>query len=224
MCLFPIPLMAQTVSDFPTTEETLDQIHAEKRTNCAAQIFSNALYEHANEINESEPEFKVRAWAHETMTGHADVLRAVLECPEVKNTADETTIIFSPIEYKFPMGRTLTINYSTQPKVLKQKLLLTQKRSLPDGNASPNLMDNSDGSKYLNTEPAWYAIMVVQHDSLRDFVGEGKNNTLSMKYLNDHIDDIYPQGYTCTSKSTTWWTTWLIVSLSLASADLLVQV
>lgn len=196
ICLFILPVMAQ---DLNTKELALT--HNEKTTDCAAAVFSNALIEHANEIGENDPEFKVRAWARETMTGDADVLKALLECPEVKNIADETTIIFSPIEFQFSGGRTLTINYSTQPKVLKQKLMLTQKRSLPNGNASPNLMDITDGSKYLNTEPAWYAIMVVQHDSLRDFVGAGKNNTLSMKYMNDHIDDIYPHDYYCTSKS-----------------------
>lgn len=191
----------QDKPDFRTTEEILDEIHTEKPTNCATQIFSNALIEHANEIGESEPEYKVRAWAYEVMTGDAEVLKALLDCPELKNIADETTIVFSPIEYKFPGGRTLTINYSTQPKVLKQKLMLANKRSLPNGNASPNLMDIMDGAKYLNTEPAWYAIMVVQHDALKDFVGAGKNNTLSLKYINDHIDEIYPHGYYCTSKS-----------------------
>lgn len=201
---FALPVSAQNLSnssDFRTTEEILAMAHAENTTNCAAQIFSNALIKHADKIDESEPESKVRAWAKETMTGDADVLKALLNCPEIKTIADDTTIIFSPVEYKFPGGRTLTINYSTQPKVLKQKLILANKRSLPNGNASPDLTDISDGSKYLNTEPAWYAIMVVQHDSLRDFVGAGKNNTLSVEYINDHIDSIYPRGYYCTSKS-----------------------
>ncbi|MBR5355029.1 MAG: hypothetical protein IK122_02790, partial [Alphaproteobacteria bacterium] len=208
VCFLTFSVHAQTIDDlrnnpdFRTTEEVLNQIHEEKPTDCASKIFSDALRTHSNEIDESEPEYKVRAWAHETMTGNADVLTALLDCPEIKNTADETTIIFSPIEYRFPGGRTLTINYSTQPKVLKQKLLLATKRSLPNGNANPKLMDPNDPAKYLNTEPAWYAIMVVQHDSLKDFVGPDKNNTLSVKYINDHIDEIYPKGYTCTSKST----------------------
>lgn len=205
--LFLSPVMAQDLEtlknnpDFRTTEEILAQIHDEKPTDCASKIFSSELQKHSDEINEIEPEFKVRAWARETMTGSEEVLTALLNCPEIKNTADETTIVFSPIEYRFPAGRTLTINYSTQPKVLKQKLLLAKKRSLPNGDANPKLMDPNDPAKYLNTEPAWYAIMVVQHDSLKDFVGPDKNNTLSVKYINDHIDDIYPSGYTCTSKS-----------------------
>ena len=206
-CFFAFNSYAQTIDDlrnkpdFRTTEEVLAQIHDEKPTDCASKIFSDELQKHCDEIDEIEPEFKVRAWAREAMTGSAEVLTALLDCPEIKNTANETTIIFSPIEYNFPGGRTLTINYSTQPKVLKQKLMLAKKRSLPNGDANPKLMDPNDPAKYLNTEPAWYAIMVVQHDSLKDFVGEGKNNTLSVKYINDHIDDIYPHGYYCTSKS-----------------------
>ena len=190
-----------TNPDFRTTEEILDQIHNEKPTDCASQIFSNALREHANEIDESDPEFKVRAWARETMTGDATVLKEILQCPELQNITDDTTVIFSPIVYNFPMGRTITINYSTQPKVLKQKLMLASKRSLPNGDANPKLMDPNDPAKYMNTEPAWYAIMVVQHDALKDFVGPDKNNTLSVKYINDHINEIYPQGANCTSKS-----------------------
>ncbi len=198
---------AQTIDDlvenanFKSTAEILESAHNEKPTNCAANVFLDSLSKHANEIDESEPEFKVRAWAHESMTGDINALKQILDCPELKNVADDTTIIFSPITYTFPGGRTITINYSTQPKVLKQKLILANKRSLPNGNASPNLMDITDSSKYLNTEPAWYAIMVVQHDSLSEFVGPGKNNTLSMKWINDNIDSIYPHGYNCTSKS-----------------------
>lgn len=188
-------------TDFKSTAEILELAHNEKPTNCAANVFLDSLSKHANEIDESEPEFKVRAWAHESLTGDVNALKQILDCPELKNVADDTTIIFSPITYTFPGGRTITINYSTQPKVLKQKLILANKRSLPNGNASPNLMNITDGSKYLNTEPAWYAIMVVQHDSLSEFVGPGKNNTLSMKWINDNIDSIYPHGYNCTSKS-----------------------
>ena len=53
----------------------------------------------------------------------------------------------------------------------------------------------------MNTEPAWYAIMVVQHDSLSEFVGKDKNNTVSVKYIDENIDKIYPHGYYCTSRS-----------------------
>jgi hypothetical protein len=201
-CLFVLPVMAQDANDFQTTEEILEQIHNEKPTACASQIFLQALVKHRGEIEEDEPEFKVRAWAREAMTGDAETLKALLQCPELQNISDDTTVVFSPISFDFsPDGRTITINYSTQPKVLKQKLMLATKRSLPNGEPNPKLMDPNDPAKYMNTEPSWYAIMVVQHDSLKEFVGADKNNTLSVKYINDHIDEIYPRGYYCTSKS-----------------------
>ncbi len=207
LCFSVFSAGAQTLDDIQnnpnikSAEEILALAHNEKPTTCAAQLFSTALFEHADEIKESDPEFKVRAWARETMTGYKEILEQILDCPELQNIADDTTIIFDPIVYEFPMGRTITINYSTQPKVLKQKLMLANKRSLPNGDANPKLMDPNDPAKYMNTEPAWYAIMVVQHDSLKNFVGPEKNNTLSMKYLDEHIKEIYPKGYWCTSRS-----------------------
>ena len=193
----------QNNAGFKTTEEILAIAHAEYPTNCASTVFSNALYEHANEVSEYTEENKVRSWAKQIMES-PDVLEQILQCDEIKNLADDTTINFTPIVYKFgdyDDARTITINYSTQPKVLKQKLILANKPSTPNGDANPKLMDPNDPAKYLNTEPAWYGIMVVQHDSLKDFVGADKNNTLSVKYLDEHIDDIYPKGYHCTSKS-----------------------
>ena len=169
-------------------------------TNCSKEIFHNALIQHSNGTSQNAPEYNVRAWAKNTMQS-ADVLGQILKCPEIQSVSDTTTVNFAPIEYRFPNGRIITINYSTQPKVLKQKLLLANKRSIPNGNASPKLMDMNDPAKYIDTEPAWYAIMVVQHDALSEFVGPGKNNTLSVKYINDNIDKIYPHGYYCTSKS-----------------------
>lgn len=202
--LFIFPFFAGDVfaqdSEFQTAEEILAAAHNDQPTTCASEIFLNALYEHANEISEDEDESHVRLWAHNIMS-ESTVLEQVLKCPELK-VSDYTTIHFSPIVFEFPnSNRTITISYSTQPKVLKQKLILAGKKSLPNGNPNPKLMDENDPAIYINTDPAWYAIMVVQHDSLSNFVGPEKNNTLSMKYLNDNIDSIYPHGYHCTSKS-----------------------
>lgn len=203
-CFLIFPLLCfATDPHFQTTEEILALAHQQKPTECASKIFSDALRAHANEVSETDDERIVRAWAKQTMES-PDVLKQILnECPEMA-VDDTETIHFTPIVYKFsdaPDARTLTINYSVQPRVLKQKLILASKPSLPNGDANPKLMDPDDPAKYLNTEPAWYAIMVVQHDSLKDFVGNEKNNTLSVKYLDDHIDAIYPKGYYCTSKS-----------------------
>ena len=186
--------------DFRTTEEILNEIHDIKPTNCANEIFIQSLIEHADEISDTAPENEMRVWAQQTIQ-NTETLKQILECPEIQHISDDTTISFTPIVYKFNNGRHITINYSTQPKILKQKIMASTKRNLPNGNVSPNLMDNTDGSKYTNTEPAWYAIMVVQHDSLSEYIGPDKNNILSMKYINDNIDKIYPNGYFCTSKS-----------------------
>lgn len=187
-------------SDFKTTEEILAEYHNEKQTDCVSEIFSAALQENSNAISETDEESIVQAWAKTTMLD-ANVLKQILQCPEITSVSDDTKIIFTPIIYQFPMGRTLTINYSTTPKVLKQHLMLATRPSIPNGDVNPKLMDPEDGGKYLSTEPAWYGILVVQHDSLSEFVGPGKNNTVSLKYINDNIDKLYPSGPRCTSKS-----------------------
>ena len=202
---FPILAFAQNpvVNDnfkFTTTEEFLNTYTNARPTHCASKLFAEALRKHANEISEYDTEEAVQNWA-KTAMHDPNILQKVLKCPEL-NVDDTTTVVFTPITYTFPSNnRTITINYSTQPKVLKQHLILATKPSLPTGDVSPKLMDPDDPAKYLNTEPAWYAIMVVQHDSLSDFVGPEKNNTVSVKYIDDNISKIYPRGYHCTSKS-----------------------
>ena len=189
-------------SETMTAKEILATAHPESEnlTPCATKIFADTLYDHIDEVEPDTPEAEVRAWAKTVMFDTA-VLSDILKCPEIKSVEDTKTIVFTPIVFKFDTGRTITINYATQPKVLKQKLLLSKKPSLPDGNPNPRLMDDKDPAKYINTDPAWYAIMVVEHNSLSNFVGENKNNTLSMKWLDDNVDKIYPRGAFCTSKS-----------------------
>ena len=196
---------SETISeDVQTREKILDLARDEQKTDCASKIFSDALSEHIDEISDTDTEEQVRMWAREAMRD-PDVLEKVLECPEIKNIDETATVAFTPITYDFKkdgkVTRTITINYTTQPKVLKQRLILSRKPSLPNGDPNPDLMDTENPGKYLNTEPAWYAIMVVQHDSLKDFVGPGKNNTVSMKWIDDNIDRVYPKGYWCTSRS-----------------------
>ena len=45
--------------------------------------------------------------------------------------------------------------------------------------------------------------MVTHAGALRDFVGPDKNNTISLQYISDHIDELYPNdnGGNCTDKS-----------------------
>lgn len=205
--LFSFPLLAAGgggADGMLTAEEILANAHEtlETPTPCASKVFANALYDNTDEIDEDDSEMAVRAWAQKTMFD-GDVLEEALECPEISSITDRlSTIAFTPIVFKFDNGREITINYTTQLKVLDQKLQLANKRSLPNGNPNPKLMDKDDpGAIYINTDPAWYAIMVVEHGTLNNFVGADKNNTLSMEWINNNIDSIYPKGFACTSKS-----------------------
>lgn len=202
--LFTVPLFAADIdSGMLTAEEILAAAHpeSEKSTPCATKLFAEAVEEELEDIAPDTPEAEVRALAQKAMFD-GDVLQEVLDCPELKNITDRlTTITFTPIVYEFENGREITINYTTQLKVLDQKLLLANKPSLPDGKPNPRLMDQDDPAIYINTDPAWYAIMVVERDSLSNFVGPEKNNTLSIKWIDNNIDNIYPKGFNCTSKS-----------------------
>ena len=168
----PFVAVAQTQNNISQTpEDILNQYSTIKSTPCATEVFANALQQHSSEVSEADEESVVQMWAKKTMHD-TSVLNQVLQCPEIASAPETQTIIFTPIVYKFPMGRELTINYRTQPKLLKQLLVLSTKPSLPTDEVSPKLMNPDDPAKYMNTEPAWYAIMVVQHDSLSDFVGK----------------------------------------------------
>lgn len=186
---------------FKTTEEILMEYSQQHPTECSSAIFSQSLYDHSSEVTEYDDEDYVRMWAKNTMQS-PEILEQILQCPEITSIPETETIVFSPIIYNFPSNeRSITINYSTTPKILRQLLILSSKRSLPNGNPNPKLNDVDDPAIYINTDPAWYAIMVVQHGSLSHFVGEDKNNIVSMQYINDNIDKIYPVGYHCTSRS-----------------------
>ena len=180
--LFTVPLFATSSdSDILTAEEILAMAHPESEnlTPCATQVFTQALYDEMDDTDESSPEAEIRAWA-QTVMFDKDVLEEALDCPELKSVTNRLqTITFTPIYFQFPNGREITINYTTQLKVLDQKLLLADKPSLPNGDPNPRLMDTNDPAKYINTDPAWYAIMVVEHDSLSNFVGPNKNNTFT---------------------------------------------
>ncbi len=169
-------------------------------TQCATKAFADALAATVSGISETAPETEVQQWIYTTFS-KPEVLQQVLACPEIANADETESIKFIPIEYTFPGGRKIVVNYETQPKVLRQRLMVANKRSLPDDNPNPRIGAADDAAVWTNTNPAWYGIMVVQNGALREFAGEGKNNTISMKYINDNIDDLYPKGYHCTSKS-----------------------
>ena len=170
-------------------------------TECASKIYADALTQTAANIDANEHETVIKQWIYQTFAQPA-VLSAVLKCPEISGAPETKTIRFTPIQYTFPNGRNIIVNYETQPKMLQQRLQQANKRTLPnDHNPNPRIDAFDPDNIWTNTDPAWYAIMVVQHDALKDFVGPDKNNTISLKYIADNIDSLYPAGELCTSKS-----------------------
>ena len=192
----PIDVPDTTVinDDFVATDEILNRTPDD--TTCATAAFADALAANADKIPADAHENVVQQWVHQTFA-NPDVLRRVLACPEIVATADDETIKFLPIEYTFTGGRTITINYETQPKILKQRLALSQKRDT-SAVTSPRL---DDGAVWTNTDPAWYATMVVQHGALDAFANAASNHTISLNYIAEHIDELYPKNDRCTSRS-----------------------
>lgn len=168
-------------------------------TECATAVFADALANNSAAVSETDEDIVIRQWIYQTFA-NPDVLRAVMQCPEFANAANDETITLQPIKYVFPGGREIVINYETQPKILAQRITLGEKNELADLNPNPRI-DPTDGTVWTNTDPAWYAIMVVESGTLDEFVGPGKNNTVSMRYINDNIDRLFPHGNQCTSKS-----------------------
>jgi len=193
-----IPDAQITGEDIITIDDLLNTPPAD--TMCATKAFADALAATVSQVTEQSTEQEIQQWIYTTFS-QPDVLNRVLACPEIANADEAESIKFIPIEYTFPGGRKIVVNYETQPKVLHQRLMLANKRGLPDDNPSPRIGAANDIAVWTNTDPAWYGIIMVQNGALRDFAGEGKNNTISMKYISDNIDRLYPRGYYCTSKS-----------------------
>lgn len=166
-------------------------------TKCATAAMADGLARNQTKISAESTEEEVKAWiAAELMS--ADVLRAVLACPEIAGADEMETIRFLPIEYTTPGGQHIVINYEAQPKLLKQRLMLANKQAMT-GDDSGGI--GGDGAIWVNTDPSWYAIMVTQTGALDEFVGNDKNNIISLKNIYDNIDNMYPSGWFCTDRS-----------------------
>lgn len=180
------------------TYEQIQQQDTPADTKCATQIFADALAASAHNVNETDDEATIQQWIAVTMA-NKDILTRVLECPEIQAIDEEDTIKLLPIIYTFPNGREIIINYETQPLVLKQHIKIANKQNLPSSDPNPRVGIGED--LWTNTDPAWYGIIVAEHGSLDEFIGPGKNNTISLEYIYNNIDKLYPRGQTCTSKS-----------------------
>ncbi len=180
-------------------------------TKCATAVFADALratvdtLKNTGSPDEQAPQdadgSEIDTWIHLAFSMPA-TLNKILECPEVKNAADNDTIVFETVSYTFPNGRTIDINYETQKSVLKQKLLLATKPKLATDDISPNIVaDAEKGTVWVNVDPAWYAILVTEHGALSDYVGPDKTNIVALRYLTDNIKSLYPRNRRCTSRS-----------------------
>lgn len=167
-------------------------------TPCASMVFQNSLAQTANSVSETDTEEVIEQWI-QTNLSDINNIKQVLACPEFTNAEPADVIEFDQIKYTFPMGREIVINYATQPNILQHKITLSQKRDLPP--SDPNARIDEDNGIWTNTNPAWYGIMVVEHGTLDNFVGPDKNNTISLSYIHNNIDTLYPQNFSCTSKS-----------------------
>ena len=67
------------------------------QTECASRIFGDALAQNTENITESTHESEVKAWIIQTFS-KPDVLKRVLECPEIANVPDDETIKFTPVQ------------------------------------------------------------------------------------------------------------------------------
>ncbi len=209
------PFMAYAATDEVYTLDELRRIP--DNTKCASDIFTNALRETVDTLkNTGTPDeqlaqeadgSEIDTWVHLAFS-MPSTLTQILECPEVKNIADDDTIVFETVSYTFPNGRTIDINYETQKSVLKQKLLLAKKPKLAVDDISPDIAaDAANGTVWVNVDPAWYAILVTEHGALENYVAPGKTNVVALRYLEDNIKSLYPKDHAgpfhaqCTSRS-----------------------
>ncbi|NMA32698.1 MAG: hypothetical protein GX944_02080 [Alphaproteobacteria bacterium] len=196
VCIAILSPLFVYANDTQTTSENQNIISS----TCAQRVFANALMADAASVDEESSEADIQVWIYNNFQD-SEVVKKILECPEVKELDEEDTITVPPVEYQFSGGRKIVVNYETQPKILKQRLLLANKRALPcttDDCVSPAIGVPGDTNIWTNTEPAWYGILVVQAGALDNFIGEEKNNTISLRYFEDNFNAIYPKNHNTT--------------------------
>ncbi len=179
-------------------------------TPCATAIYEKALSTTAAGIENPDdadtPE--INTWAQITFN-KPKVIESVLECPEIKELDDSDTIVFDQIQFAFPNGRTIKINYETQKGLLKQKLLAANKPQLTKDIANPDILrDIENGIVWTNVDPSWYGILVAEHGTMDEFIKPDQTNVLALKYIEQNIKRFYPRDHNswpananCTSKT-----------------------
>lgn len=128
----PVPNETRLETQPPVTADDALQNDLAPPPDCATTVFANALAVASDDVMATDDEYAVQTWIYQTFQ-NPDVIKQVLACPEIAAAADDETIQFQPVEYVFADGnRRITINYATQPKILKQRLVVANKRSLPE--------------------------------------------------------------------------------------------
>lgn len=172
-------------------QDALGNISGEINTQCASAAFANAIYQSADTVSESDSEQDIKNWIYDIFTA-PETLGDVLSCPEIAAADDNAMVAFKPIKYVFPHGREIVITYQTQVKILRQRFILSTKTELPTDDPNPEMSPDDPHATWVNTDPAWYAIMVTRPNALQDFVGPNKNNTVSFDWIAENIDKLYP--------------------------------
>ena len=177
-----------------------------KKTPCATAAFEQGLRDNESNISENSTKAEIEQFIMDVFSDKT-TLDNVLKCSEINQKDDDAVITFDTITYEFPSKQTVTINYETQPKILKQRLELAQKPGLPSteqSELSALLSDDvsPDGTIWTYTDPAWYGIMVTQHGALANYVNkEIETNTISLATIKANMKELYPQGGNCTDRS-----------------------
>ena len=182
--------IVDSISTSQTSGETI-------KATCAQKVFARALITDKLSVNEGSSEVDIQAWIYKNFQDPG-VIRKVLNCREISSLADDDTMTVPPVEYGVPAGRKIVVNYETQPKILKQRMLIANKRTVPctsDDCISPKIGATNDSNIWTNTEPAWYGILVVQAGALDPYVGEEKNNVIALKYIEENVSKFYPNNY-----------------------------
>ena len=162
-------------------------------SSCASDIFLESLNKDRSSINENDPENIIKSWVFNNFQ-KKEVLSKVLNCEDILKLKSTEIVNFKPFDFQFENGRKITISYTSQLKLLKNRLLLSGKKN---DILNTEAIINS-GENWISTNPAWYGILVVQKDSLKKVLENG-NTIISLKYIYDNINDIYPKQ--CTSKT-----------------------
>ena len=147
--LLPLSAFAADGGGVGQTAELL-AANAPMNTTCVRGAFLNALTDNADKITQDAPESDVKQWIYDTFQS-AETLGTVLSCPEIINADENETIRFLPIQYTFPNGREIVVNYETQPKVLEQHFMLATKTELPTDDPNPAVSPDDATATWVNT-------------------------------------------------------------------------